>query len=221
MCREWLFALAVFVFVFSAGAPAGAEEFSGGGGSIVFGTGYPNSIDAVSALAGALDIKDETGNFLMGIQGFYQGDRFRLGGTLQAQGWAGVNAGSDEAEDDAAGVAALVGGLYGTYTIRHDRVLINAGAVVGAGRCLIGYSLADGIFEENESVGTFYLEPQVSVGVAATRWFGVEFQLSAPIFILTDDLVLAMGDTSYKVDSNDMAGVTFAVRLTFGRIAEW
>ncbi len=197
-----------------------AEEFSGGGGSIYLGTGSPNSIDAASALANDLSINDETGNFVLGAQGFYQGDRFRLGGAFQAHGWAGVNFGENGAEDDAAGVAALVGGAYGTYTIRHNRVLLNVGAIAGAGRCLLGYSFGDEDENGEESVSTFFIEPQVSVGVAATRWLGVEFQLSVPIFILTDDLQLEEGGETYTVKSDDMLGVNFSVKFTFGKIAD-
>lgn len=197
-----------------------AEEFSGGGGSIYFGTGSPNSIDAASELAEDLSINDESGNFLLGAQGFYQGDRYRLGGAFQAHGWAGVNFGENGADDDAAGAAAIVGGLYGTYTIRHDRVLLNVGATAGAGRCLLGYSLGDENQDKEESVTTFFVEPHVSLGVAATRWFGVEFQLSVPIFILMDDLQLEEGGKTYTVKGDDMLGVNFSVKFTFGKIAD-
>ncbi len=209
-------ALLVAVFIPSAAA---AGEFSGGGGSIYVGTGWPNSIDAASELADDLDINDETGNFVLGVQGFYQGSGYRIGGAIQAHAWAGVNIGKNGAEDDAAGVAALVGGFYGTYTIRHDRVLLNAGAVVGAGRCLLGYSLGDEDEDSEESVGTFFIEPQVSLGVATCRWFGVEFQFSAPFFILTEELKLSEGGTEYSVKSSDMMGVNFSIKFTFGKIA--
>lgn len=114
----------------------------------------------------------------------------------------------------------MVGGLYGTYTFRHDRLLINAGATVGAGRCLIGYNLDDDEDDDEETVGTFFVEPHVSLGVAASRWFAVEFQLSAPVFILLDDLELTRGDQTYTVSGDDMFGVTFAAKLLFGKIAE-
>lgn len=205
--------------VFMAGT-ADAEGFSGGGGSIYFGTGSPNSIDAASDLVNDLDINDESGNFLLGVQGFYQGDWYRIGGALQTHAWAGANLGKNDTEDDAAGVAAIVGGFYGAYTIRHDRMLLNVGAVVGAGRCLLGYSLGDEGEDRDETVSTFFIEPQASLGVATCRWFGVEFQLSAPIFILTDDLELTEGGTTYTVKSGDMTGVTFSVKLTLGEIAD-
>lgn len=210
--------LLVAVFVASSAVIAG--EFSGGGGSIYFGTGSPNSIDAASDLADDLDVNDESGNYVLGVQGFFQGDRYRIGGAFQAHAWAGANLGRNGAEDDAAGVAAIVGGLYGAYTIRHDRMLLNVGGVVGAGRCLLGYSLGDEDEDKDESVSTFFIEPQASLGVAACRWFGVEFQLSAPIFILTDDLKLSEGGKTYSVKSGDMMGVNFTVKLTFGRIAD-
>jgi hypothetical protein len=210
---------AVLLVVMFIPVAAGADEFSGGGGSIYFGTGWPNSIDAASELADDLDINDETGNFVLGLQGFYQGGQYRLGCAFQAHAWAGVNIGENGAEDDAAGVAALVVGLYSTYTIRRDRVLLNVGTVVGAGRCLLGYSLGDEDEDRDESVSTFYIEPQVSLGVATCRWFGVEFQLSAPIFILTEELKLYEGENSYTVKSGDMIGVNFSIKLLFGKIA--
>jgi hypothetical protein len=217
MTSRWWTPAAVAALL-TLGGPSDAEDFSGGGGSIFLGTGSPNSVDAASALAGDLDVNDEAGNFLLGIAGFYQGDRFRLGGAFQAQAWGGVNPGDYDAEDDAAGVAAATWGLYGTYTFRHDRVLLNAGGVAGAGRCFLGYTLGDGT-DADESVATFYLEPHVCVGVAATSWFGVEFQLSTPIYLLTDDLELTVANRTYRVEGSDLAGLDFSLRLTFGRIA--
>lgn len=196
-----------------------AGGFSGGGGSFYLGTGSPNSIDAASGLADDLGINDETGNYALGVQGFYQGERYRLGGAFQAHAWAGVNPGENGADDEAAGVAALVGGLYSTYTVRHDRMLLNVGAVVGAGRCLFGYSLGDEGEDAHENVSAFFIEPQVSLGVATCRWFGTEFQLSAPIFVLTEDLTLNEGGKTYTVKGSDMTGVNFSIKLTFGRIA--
>jgi len=217
-CRRLPFIAVILIVVFMPSA-AVAGEFSGGGGSIYIGTGWPNSIDAASELADDLAINDETGNFVLGVQGFFQGSRYRLGGAFQAHAWAGVNIGKNGAEDDAAGVAALVGGLYGTFTIRCDRVLFNVGAVVGAGRCLLGYGLGDEDIDREESVSTFFIEPQASLGVATCRWFGVEFQLSAPIFILAEDLELSEGGKTYTVKSDDMMGVNFSIKLTFGKIA--
>jgi hypothetical protein len=218
--HERLALVAVTLVVVFIASSTVAGEFSGGGGSIYFGTGSPNSVDAASELADDLDINDETGNYVAGILGFYQGDSYRIGGAIQAHAWAGANLGKNGAEDDAAGVAAIVGGLYGTYTIRHDRMLLNVGAIAGAGRCLLGYSLGDEDRDKDESVSTFFIEPQASVGVAACRWFGVEFQLSAPIFILAEDLKLTEGDKTYTVKSSDMTGVNFSLRLTFGKIAD-
>lgn len=220
MSRVLLPFISVLLIVGFIGGTVVAGEFSGGGGSVYFGMGSPNAIDAASDLADELDINDESGNFVVGVQGFFQGDRYRLGGALQAHAWAGANLGKNGAEDDAAGVAALVGGLYGTYTFRYDRMLLNVGAVVGAGRCLLGYSLGDEFEDREESVTTFFIEPQASLGVATCQWFGVEFQLSAPIFMLTDDLELTEGGTTYTVKSGDMTGVNFSVKLTFGKIAD-
>ena len=168
-----------------------ARDFSGGGGSIYFGTGYPNSISAVSDLTNDLKINDARGNYVLGVQGFFQSDRYRLGGALQGHAWGSVNFRNDDAKDDAAGVAAVVGGIYGSYSIRHDRMLLNAGAIIGAGRCFFGYNLGKLDEDRHENVSTFYIEPQVSLGVASCRWFAVEFQLSAPIFILTEELKLS------------------------------
>jgi hypothetical protein len=198
---------------------AGAEGLSGGGGSIWIGTGAPNSVDAASELAEDVGADGRTGNWSGGLQGFYQGDRYRLGGAIQGQAWGGANAGKYEADDGAAGVATIVGGLYATYTFRHDRVLVNAGGIVGAGRALLGFSLDGGDVEDEENVATFYLEPHVSVGVATCRWFGVEFQLSAPIYVLTEELRLETGGKTYTVKSGDLAGVNFALKLTFGKVA--
>jgi len=195
-----------------------AAGFSGGGVSIYLGTGYPNSIDAASQLAGDLGVTDETGNAFAGIEGFYQGATYRLGAAFQAHAWGGVNPGTQNVDDDAAGVAAAIGGLYATWTFRHDRLLLNAGGIVGAGRALIGYSLGDTL-DTHESVTTFYLEPNISLGVAATSWFGVEFQLSVPIFLLTEDLVLVHDNAEYRVRNGDMAGVTFCMKLSFGKLA--
>jgi len=209
----WLFPL-----LLAAGAPS-AQEFSGGGASVLFGTGSPNTIHAADALARDLDVRDVTGNANAGLVGFYQADRFRLGGAFLAQAWGGVNAGGRHAKDDAAGVAAAIGGLYATYTARHDRVLLNVGGVAGAGRCLVGFSLDDGATDREETVTTFYLGPQVSVGVAACRWFGVEFQLSSPVYFFTDELRLDYGGRTYTVEGSDLAGLQFGMALTMGRIA--
>ena len=51
------------------------------------------------------------------------------------------------------------------------------------------------------------------------KWFGVEFQLSAPIFLLTEDLELTEGAETYSVKSGDMVGVVFSIKLIFGPIA--
>jgi hypothetical protein len=196
-----------------------AGDFSGGGGSFYFGTGSPNSIDAASQLADFYNINDESGNYVMGFQGFYQAERYRLGGAFQGHAWAGVNPGNNGAGEDAAGVAAFVGGLYSTYTFRHDRLLLNAGAIVGAGRVYLGYKLGDRNIEKTENVSTFYIEPQISLGVATCRWFAVEFQLSAPIFILTEDLRISADGRVFTVKSGDMNGVNFSIKLTGGKIA--
>lgn len=214
------YAAGLLIVCMGAGA-AGARDFSGGGVSLYIGTGWPNSIDTVDELAADLWIGDETGNASFGLQGFYQGERFRLGGALQAYGWAGFNTEERDDEDDAAGVAALIGGVYCTYTFRHDRVLLNVGAAAGAGRCLLGYNLDRYDMDDHSSVGAFLVEPQISLGVAATRWFGVEFQLSAPIFVLTDTLELRMGPNVYTVKSGDITGVNFALKLTFGKLADY
>lgn len=200
-------------------ATAAAGDFSGGGLSLGLGTGSPNSVDAASALARDLSVDDETGNYTFIMQGFYQADRFRLGAAFQGQVWGGANVGDQEPKDSAAGVVAAIGGLYGTFTFRHDRVLLNAGGTVGAGRCLLGYSLGNSGPDEKESVSTFYLEPQVSVGVATCRWFGAEFQLSTPIYLLTEDFVLTYDGQTYAVQGSDLAGVQFCMKLTFGLIA--
>jgi hypothetical protein len=196
-----------------------AGEFEGGGGSIYIGTGTPNSIDAATRLATDLNVNDETGNYAVGLLGFYQADRFRVGGAIQAHAWGGVNPGSHGADDGTAGVAAVIGAAYGTYTFHHDRLLLNVGGLVGAGRCFLGFSLDNGTSEQDESVSTFYLEPHISFGVATCPYFGVEFQFSAPIFILTEDLTLNHADRMYTVTSSDMAGVHFSIKLTFGRFA--
>ncbi|MDH3199207.1 MAG: hypothetical protein OEO21_13305, partial [Candidatus Krumholzibacteria bacterium] len=162
----------VLVAIMLGAGGASAEGFSGGGGSIYFGTGSPNSINAASRLADDLDINDETGNYILGALGFYQGDRYRLGGALQAHAWGGANLGSQGASDGAAGVAAAITGVYGTYTLSHDRMLLNVGGIIGGGRSLLGFSFGDGGPEEKAHVATFFVEPHVSVGVAATRWFG-------------------------------------------------
>jgi hypothetical protein len=195
------------------------QGFSGGGGSFYFGTGSPNSIEAASQLYETYNINEETGNYVMGVQGFYQAERFRLGGAIQGHAWAGINPVSNEAGDDAAGVAAFIGGLYSTYTFRYDRLLLNAGVIVGAGRCFLGFHLDDRNIDQTENVATFYIEPQVSLGVATCRWFAVEFQLSAPIFLLTEDLRLAADGRVYTVKSGDMNGINFSIKLTGGKIA--
>jgi hypothetical protein len=111
-------------------------------------------------------------------------------------------------------------GLYGTHTIRNDIMLLNVGGIVGAGKCLLGYNLEDEGKDRNENVSVFFIEPQVSLGVATCRWFGIEFQLSSPIFIFTEELELSEGEKSYSVKSSDMMGVNFSVKLTFGKIAD-
>jgi len=196
-----------------------SQGFSGGGGSIYFGTGSPNSIGAASDLGNDLQINDQTGNFVLGMQGFYQAPTYRLGGAIQTHAWGGANLGDDTTGDDAAGVGAIVGGLYYSYTWRLDRILINTGVVFGAGRCFLGYSLGDGQQSKNVSVSTFYIEPQISLGVATCRWFGVEFQLSSPFFILTENLSLTEAGQSYIVTGGDMLGINFSIKLAFGKIA--
>jgi hypothetical protein len=210
----------VLLALLPGAVPATAGEFEGGGASLLFGTGWPSSVDAASRLADDLAVNDETGNGVVGFQGFYQGDLYRLGAAFQAQAWGGVNPGKHGADEDAAGVAAFVGGLYGTYTISHGRALVNVGAVVGAGRCFLGFSLGDENVEEEENVATFYLEPNVSVGVATCAWFGVEFQLSAPVYFLAEDLTLTHESNTYTVKSGDLTSVLFSMKLTFGKIAD-
>ncbi|UCF65503.1 MAG: hypothetical protein JSW33_06635 [bacterium] len=195
------------------------QTFSGGGGSVYFGTGSPNTIAAASELADDLHINEQKGNYFAGIHGFYQAATYRLGGAFQAYAWGGVNLGENEAGDDAAGVGAVVGGLYSSYTLRLDRILLNVGAVFGAGRCFLGYSLSDGERGKNQSVSTFFIEPQVSLGVATCRWFGVEFQLSSPFFILTENLSLNEVGKNYSVKGTDMMGLNFSIKLTFGKVA--
>jgi hypothetical protein len=200
-------------------ASVSGQPFSGGGASIYVGTGFPNSIDAASELAGDLGFTDEVGNLVVGLQGFYQGDRYRLGAAFQALGWGGVNTGTQKANEGAAGVVAGVAGLYATRTIRHDRFLLNVGGVLGGGRALLGFTEEDGSAEEYERVAVFYIEPLISAGVAATSWFGVEFQLSAPLFVLADDLEFTYGGRAYRASGRDMNGASFMVKLTFGKIA--
>lgn len=219
MSHKRLTFIAVIIIVVFIPSVLVAEEFSGGGGSIYFGFGSPSSIDAASELSYDLGINDQTGNGVLGVQGFYQDESYRLGGALQGHAWAGVNSGKNGADDDAAGVGALVIGLYGTHTVMNDRMLLNVGAIVGAGKCFLGYNLEEENEDRNESVSTFYIEPQVSLGVATCRWFGVEFQLSAPIFILTEKLELTEEGKTYSVESDDMIGVNFSAKLTFGKIA--
>lgn len=219
MNRRRLPSVAALLIVVLIPGGVAAAEFSGGGASMVLGLGTPNSVDAATALANDLAINDERGNVVLGLQGFYQGDRYRLGGTAQAHAWGGINPGKDGADDDAAGVGAFIVGLYVTHTIAHDRMLLNVGGIAGAGRCLLGYSL--GGVDRDESVTAFLLEPHISLGVAEWRWFGVEFQLSAPIFLLTEDLTLTEGGTTYTVKNGDMIGVNFSLKLTFGKIADF
>ena len=97
--------------------------------------------------------------------------------------------------------------------------MLNLGGLVGAGRCFLGFSLDDGGLEQDASVATFYVEPHVSFGVATCPYFGIEFQFSAPIFILTEDLTLSHAGRTYTVTGGDMAGVNFSLKLTFGSIA--
>lgn len=211
--------LALVTAILCMGHVAAAQEFSGGGGSVYFGTGFPNSVEAASALADEIGVDDERGYVVAGLQGFYQGERFRLGGAFQAHAWGGVNAGEYEPHDGAAGVAAAIWGLYATYTFRHDRVLLNAGGIAGAGRCALGSTFEDGRVDVDEAVTTFFLEPLVSLGVAATTWFGVEFELATPLFLLTDDLALESTDRApVEVKNSDLAGVTFCLKLTFGKL---
>jgi hypothetical protein len=192
-------------------APAASQTFSGGGGSIYFGTGFPTSIDGASALADQLGFTRNVHNLLVGIQGFYQGNRSRLGGAVEAHAWGGVDNG-------AAGVVAAVGGLYGTRSFRHDHVLLNVGGIIGGGRARLGFGQEGGPTQYAQA-SVFYLEPLLSAGVAPSSWFGLEFQLSAPVFILNKDLDFTYGGNQYTATSRDMSGVSFAVMFTFGKIA--
>ena len=219
MNRSQFFLKIVFLIVVSIPAALPARDFSGGGGSIYFGTGSPNSIAAVTNLANDLEINDARGNYIMGIQGFFQNERYRLGGIFQGHAWGSVNLKDEDAKDDATGVAALVGGLYSSYTFRNDRILLNTGIIVGAGRCFMGYNLGEQDENRYESVTTFYIEPQASLGVASCRWFAIEFQLSTPIFIFTEELKLDRGEQTYAVNSSDLLGLNFSIKLTSGKIA--
>jgi len=58
MSRKRISFMAVFLILVFIHSVIVARGFSGGGGSIYFGTGSPNSIDAVSQLADDLDIND-------------------------------------------------------------------------------------------------------------------------------------------------------------------
>lgn len=194
-------------------APAASQTFSGGGGSIYLGTGVPTSIDSATELVDELGFARNIHNVLVGVQGFYQADRFRLGGSVEAHAWGGVDHG-------AAGVVAAVGGLYGTWSLRHDRLLLNAGGVIGGGRARLGFGHENGP-SEYAQVSAFYVEPLISAGVAASRWFGVEFQLSAPVFVLSRDLEFTYLEHQYTATSGDMSGVSFAVMFTFGKIADF
>lgn len=198
------------------------SAFQGGGGGIFFGTGTPSSIDAVEDLSDQLGITEEEGNFNAGAFGFFQGDNYRMGASFQFHVWAGWNVGNDDAEDDTAGLAAVTGGFYGTYTFSKNRLLLNLGGTIGAGTIALGYNLGQesGDISNSESLSTLYLEPQISVGIATCRWVGVEFQLSSPIFIFDEDLTLYVRGQEFTVKSGDMAGISFSIKLLFGRIAD-
>jgi len=219
MNRKRVLYMTLFSTLMFIASTVSAREFSGGGGSIYFGTGSPNSINAATELRDDFDINDESGNFVLGMQGFFQSNRYRIGGAIQAHAWAGFNPGKNEEGDETAGVAAVVGGFYSSYAIRHDRMLLNIGAIVGAGRCYLGYSRGDEGGDRHQSVSTFFIEPQISIGMATCQWFAVEFQLSAPIFLLTENLNLIEGPKSYTVKSSDLIGLNFSVKLTSGKIA--
>lgn len=210
------FACAIFV----TSGPAAA--FTGGGGSIYLGTGYPSSIDAVDELSEDLRINEEEGNFNFGLQGFYQADKYRLGADLQWHLWGGSNPGDedDDVDADTAGVGAVTYGMYTTYTIRHDRLLLNVGGVVGAGVAFLGYDYGQRDVSDHETVSTFYIEPLISFGVGTCRYFGVEFQASAPIFVFSEDLTLDYLGKEYTVKGSELNGVNFAIKLTFGKIAD-
>ncbi|MFC1852791.1 hypothetical protein ACFL27_21550 [candidate division CSSED10-310 bacterium] len=222
--KQRFFIIYILVFFFGAtvivAGPVQAQDFQGGGASIYLGAGTPNSIDAASDIAADLNINDETGNFVFGVLGFYQADKFRMGAAFQMHAWAGVNPGTEDVEDDAAGVMAVIWGVYSTYTIKHDRFLMNVGAIVGSGRAVLGFSYGEEDIDENESVDTLYIEPLISFGVAACRWFGAEFQVSAPLFFLSQDLELDWAGETYTVESSEMSGVNVSLKLTFGKIAD-
>lgn len=215
--RNWFcFISLITIFLFS---PLLTFAFSGGGGSIYAGLGSPSSIDAASELADDLDINDEEGNFTIGAIGFYQADRYRLGGGFQMHAWGGTNPGDDDTEDDTAGLAAVLYGAYGTYTIRHDRLLLNAGAFVGAGKAILGFDKGEEDIDETESTTTFYIEPLVSFGIATCPYFGIEFQISSPIFLFSEEIELRYGGKTYIVEGDELSGVNFVLKLTFGKFA--
>lgn len=211
-----------FIAVFVTAALTGtalAQGFQGGGGSVFLGTGTPDEITAATDLANDLNLEHDIGNVFFGAQGFYQADRYRVGASFQTSVWGGWRSGENNAGDNSAGVVTFTAGFYSTYTIRHDRFLFNVGGVVGGGRAGMGFDLGEQDIDEFESVSTFYVEPQVSVGVAACAYFGVEFQLSAPVYLLTDDLRMTYSGRTYSVSGSDLNGLTFAVKLTFGKFA--
>lgn len=196
--------------------------FEGAGAGLFLGTGTPSSINAADDLSEDLGINEEKGNFSFGALGFYQAPTYRLGASFQFQAWAGWNTGDDNAQEESAGLAAFTAGLYGTYSFYTGRILLNIGGVVGAGRVSLGYNLNEerGDIKERDSVSTFYIEPQISFGIATCRWVGVEFQLSSPIYFLDDELKITLYGNEYSVDSNEMIGITFSMKLLFGVIAE-
>ncbi|MBA4367997.1 MAG: hypothetical protein C0403_10225 [Desulfobacterium sp.] len=202
-------------------AAATETENEGWAGGFFLGTGTPNSIDAMDRLSKDLDISDRDGNISIGGLGFYQGRNYRLGGLVQSQVWAGWNAGDNDADNDSVGLAATSGGFYGAYTFSKEKFLLNIGGVVGGGRVSLGYDLGDdrSDIHRHESVSALYLEPQISIGYAATNWLGIEGVIAAPMYFFNDDLTLTYNNQDYTVRGKDLYGVTCSIRFVFGNIA--
>ncbi len=223
--KVFQYTLGIVVVLFFMTTSVGAKEFNGGAGGFFVGTGTPSNIDAADDLARHFDINDENGNFTFGGLGFFQKDSYRIGASFQLQAWGGWNREGYRHYDhdhghDSAGLAAMTGGLYGTYSFSKGPVLFNVGGVAGAGSIRLGYDFDNnnGNRDQHKSTTALYLEPQVSIGYAPTSWMGVEFVVSTPIYLF-DDLTLQVDNRDYTVESEDLLGVTCSVRFTFGKIA--
>jgi hypothetical protein len=200
---------------------AEAETFKGFGLSFIAGTGTPTEVDVFEELAINMQVNSKSGNALVGIQGFYQRESYRLGLAASRHSWGGTPIGATTPPEGTVGASATIIGIIGGYSMRRGRLLINLGSVAGEGWVRLDYHQDEshGGFNDGGNALTYYLEPFASLGWIATSWLGIEAHLSAPLFFFRQKLSLTGLETSSQVSGQDVSGISVCIKLTLGKIA--